>query len=60
MTSQQIKSRLAEAIAVIADCERYLETIDCAATGWHGIALHDRVVDFMMLHRQEQRDGGGL
>ena len=60
MTSQQLKSRLAEAIDIIETCERYLEAIDYAATGWDGIVLHDRVVDFLMLHRQEQRDGGGL
>ncbi len=56
MTSHQIKSRLADAIA-ITDCERYLEQIDYAATGWEGVALHRRVADFMDRHRDELQSG---
>ena len=57
MTSQQIKARLIEAIAIIADCERYLEKVDYAATGWDGVALHHRVGDFMDRHRDDIQSG---
>ena len=58
MTSQQIERKLRQAIAIIADCERYLEHVDYAATGWGGVTLHHRVAQFMDLHRDEQSAGG--
>ncbi|MCC7250448.1 hypothetical protein [Hyphomicrobium sp.] len=57
MTSHQLKARLADAIDIIADCERYLEKIDYAATGWDGVALHHRVANFMDRHRDELQSG---
>ena len=57
MTSHQLKSRLAEAIAVIADCERYLEKIDYAATAWEGVALYHRIADFMDGYRDDLESG---
>jgi hypothetical protein len=57
MTSRHLKSRLAEAVDIIADCERYLEKIDYAATGWDGVALYHRIADFMDRHRDEMQSG---
>jgi hypothetical protein len=57
MTSHQLKSRLAEAIGIIADCERYLEKIDYAVTGSNGISLYHRIADFMDRHRDELQSG---
>jgi hypothetical protein len=60
MTSQQLRSRLEEALDIIGEVERHMERTDYAATGWDGVTLHHRVTDFMALHRQSLRDGGGL
>jgi hypothetical protein len=58
MTSQQMQSKLRDAVVIIAECERYLERFDYAATGWEGVMLQHRVADFMDLHRDEQSAGG--
>jgi hypothetical protein len=60
MTSHQLKSRLADAIGIITDCERYLEKVDYAATGWDGIALYHRIADFMDEHRDDVESGCAL
>ncbi|AHB49905.1 hypothetical protein W911_03680 [Hyphomicrobium nitrativorans NL23] len=60
MTSRQLRSRLAEALDIIAAVERYLEKIDYAATGWGGVALQHRVADFMDRHRDERESGCAL
>ncbi len=60
MTSQQLRSRLEEALDIIGEVERHMERTDYAATGWDGVTLYHRVTDFMALHLQSLRDGGGL
>lgn len=57
MTSHQLRSRLADATGIIAECERYLEQIDYAASGWGGVALYHRIADFMDRHRDELEGG---
>lgn len=60
MNSQHLKRRLVDAIAIIADCERFLENIDYAATGWSGVELQGRVADFMDRHRDDVASGCAL
>lgn len=55
MTSQQLKSRLAQAVAIFEDLEYFLQD---PQDGWKADDLKNRVADFMDLHRQEQREGG--
>lgn len=57
MTSQHLKSRLAEAVDIIADCERYLAEIDYSVPDWDGTELYHRIVDFMDRHRDEMQSG---
>lgn len=58
MTSQQLKTKLEEAVSIIAQCERLLDGPHAAAEGWEIVCLQNRVRDFMDLHRAELRDGG--
>lgn len=55
MTSQQLKTGLADAIAIFQDLEYFLQD---PCHGWDAENLKNRVADFMDLHRQEQREGG--
>jgi hypothetical protein len=55
MASQQLKSRLAQATAILADCERFLED---PREAWDAVELKNRVGDFMDIHRDEQHEGG--
>lgn len=41
---------LCDALALIADVREHLERTDYAATGWSGVALYDRVCDFIDKH----------
>jgi hypothetical protein len=58
MTSQQLRTRLASAVDIIALCERVLEDPNKAQR--RGIAEDARhaVFHFMDLYRQELADGG--
>lgn len=49
MTSQS-EDLLRDALALIADVREHLERTDYAATGWEGVALYDRVCDFIDKH----------
>ena len=60
MTSQQIRAKLAAAIAIIADCESYLEDPYAQERHWELVHLKNRASDFMDLHRYHQREGGQL
>lgn len=58
MTSQQLKAKLADAVGIIADCERYLEDPYSQERHWELVDLKHRAQDFMDLYRDEQREGG--
>lgn len=57
MTSQQLRAKLDEAVAIIAECERLMEDPHRAADSWDAVSLKHRASDFMSLHRDEQREG---
>lgn len=60
MTSHQINAKLAEAVAIIADCERLLEDPYAQERHWELVSLKHRTQDFMDLHRQDVQEGGAL
>jgi hypothetical protein len=60
MTSYQLERKLAQAIDLIADCERYLEDPYAQERHWELVHLKDRARDFMDLHRDQLREGGAL
>lgn len=57
MTSRQLAARLAEAVAILADCECFLEDPYAESRGWDAVDLMHRVGDFMDLYRDEHREG---
>ena len=58
MTSQQARAKLAQAVSIIADCERFLEDPYAQERHWELVDLKHRAQDFMDLYRDELRDGG--
>ena len=58
MTSHQIQAQLAQAVSIIADCERHLEDPYAQERHWELVHLKQRTQDFMDLHRDALREGG--
>lgn len=58
MTSRQIETKLAAALAIIAACEQYLEDPYAQERHWELVDLRNRARGFMDLHRDELREGG--
>lgn len=58
MTSQQLRAKLAEAIAIVTECERLMEDPYRAADGWDAVQLKNRARSFMDTHRQSLAEGG--
>lgn len=58
MTSHQLRAKLAEAVAIVEECERLMENPYDDAKSWDFVHLKDRSRDFMDLHRQSLSEAG--
>ncbi|NBU58325.1 MAG: hypothetical protein EBS23_00815 [Betaproteobacteria bacterium] len=58
MTSQQIKTRFADAVSLLAMCEHLLEDPYVQERHWELVDLKHRVQGFMDHYRQHLAEGG--